>query len=374
MARRDTVLIILPSLTLGGCETQGLFYAKAIDASGLGRPLFVNLGREGELVPLLKLRGFDWINFDNARFHHAGRLGKLVFLLRLCIALRKTRPSVIIAQSHWPNLFAGVVWRFTGAGKFFWIQGSLDSGIDMTVWEQFAIRMRPTYLANSRACSDFIVQRHGLHEAPGIIYNGLRIPEKVVRTQHGPLQLLMVANFFPEKDHATVLRAFAVLLQEFPDARLHFVGKGPGTSLQMNEMKALACDLKLSGKVIFHGPVKNVTRLLRMADIGILSTFSEGLSNSLLEYMAYGLPVVATDIAPNREALGSDNDPWLFTPGDAPALAALLLRLCGDSGLRTQLGGRNRQQAIAQFSLPVFNDRFVQKLGLSSPIARSEPS
>ncbi|MDP1591094.1 MAG: glycosyltransferase family 4 protein, partial [Prosthecobacter sp.] len=256
----------------------------------------------------------------------------------------------------------------------FWIQGSLDSSIDMTVWEQFAIRMRPTYLANSEACLAFIMQRHGLKKLPGLIYNGLRIPEEIVRTQIEPLQLLMVANFFPEKDHATVLRAFALLLQGFPDARLHFVGKSPGNSLQMNEMKALACDLRLSGKVIFHGPVDNVATLLQLADIGILSTFSEGLSNSLLEYMANGLPVVATDIAPNREALGSDNDPWLFTPGDAAALAALLQRLCGDSELRTQLGDRNRQQAIARFSLPVFNERFIRELNMALGAETTEAS
>lgn len=374
MGPRDTVLIVLPSLTLGGCETQGLFYAKAIASSGYGRPLFVSLGREGELVPLLKRQGFRFITLNSTPSQQSGRLNKLLFFVRFAVALRKTRPKAIIAQSYWPNLLTAVVWRFTGAKRFFWIQGSLDTTIDMTIWERFAMHMHPTYLANSEACRSFIMRRHGLKDVPGLIYNGLRFPDKVVRTPDGPLQLLMVANFFPEKDHATVLMAFVQLLKEFPDARLHFVGKGPGTALQMNEMKALACDLKLSGKVIFHGALRNVGPFLRLADIGILSTRSEGLSNSLLEYMAYGLPVVATAIAPNLEALGDENAPWMFTPGDVDALTALLLRLCRDSELRAQLGQHNRQEARSRFALPVFSERFIRELNRTEGAETAEAS
>lgn len=372
MARRDTFLIVLPSLTLGGCETQGLFYAKAIADTGLGTPLFVNLGREGELVPLLQLNGFKFITVNSSNYIEVGRWGKLIFLIRFCITLRKTRPLAIIAQSHWPNLFAGIVWRFTGAKKFFWIQGSLDHTIQMTVWEQIAIWMRPTYMANSKASSDFIVHQHRLRSEPDIIYNGLKIPDKVGRHKLGPLQLVMVANFFPEKDHATVLHAFALLLKDFPDARLHLVGKSPGNSLKMKEMKALACDLRLSSNVVFHGAVKNVTPLLRMADIGILSTYSEGLSNSLLEYMAYGLPIVATNIAPNEEALGRDNAPWLFSPGDVLTMTTLLKKLCSDDELRLNVGDHNHQQAMARFSLKVFSARFIT--GLQESLQSDPPA
>jgi glycosyltransferase involved in cell wall biosynthesis len=74
-----------------------------------------------------------------------------------------------------------------------------------------------------------------------------------------------------------------------------------------------------------------------------------------MEYMAFGLPVLATDIAPNREALGDVNTPWLFPIGDVETLSNKLKTLCLDEALRIQLGQQNRNQAEQRFSLMQFN-------------------
>jgi len=359
---KDIYLIVLPSLTLGGCETQGLFYARIIANSGDGTPIFVNLGREGELVPLLDFYGFKYFNFNSNPFYQTGRFQKIFILLQLALLLRKYNPKHIIAQSYWPNLFAGVVWRFTGAKRFFWIQGSVDSELGMTIWEKIAKVFRPTYLSNSMASWEFIKKRHNLELKSPIIYNALDIPEIRPKGKTECIQLIMVANFFPEKDFETLLKAFSKTLETYPNCVLHLVGKSPGNDLKMNRMKALAFDLKLGCKVIFHGPVKDVSQLLRNADVGILSTFSEGLSNSLLEYMAYELPIVATTIAPNKEALGENNFRWLFIPKDVVKLTELLLELCFDESLRKEIGKKNRERAIELFSFNAFQERFLEIL------------
>ena len=359
---KDIYLIILPSLTLGGCETQGLFYARIIANSRVGTPIFVNLGREGELVPLLEFYGFKYFTVNSSPFYQSDRFQKIFILLKLSLLLRKYQPKHIIAQSYWPNLFSGVVWRFTGAKRFFWIQGSVDSELGMTIWEKIAKIFRPTYLSNSMASWEFIKKRHDLKSNSPIIYNALDIPELHPKEKKECLQLIMVANFFPEKDFETLLRAFSKTLETYPNCMLNLVGKSPGNDLKMNRMKALAFDLKLGRKVIFHGPVKDVSELFRSADIGILSTFSEGLSNSLLEYMAYGLPIVATNIAPNKEALGENNFRWLFTPKDVVKLTALLSELCSDESLRKEIGKKNRERAIELFSFEAFQERFLNIL------------
>jgi glycosyltransferase involved in cell wall biosynthesis len=356
---KDTYLIVLPSLTLGGCETQGLFYARIISDCGIGTPIFVSLGREGELVPLLKHYNFKYFSFNSAKFHQSGRFKKILLIIEMVRFFRLLNPKYIIAQSYWPNLFAGVVWRFVGATRFFWIQGSVDSELGMTIWERLAKNCRPTYLANSQASWEFIKKRHDLRTNSPIIYNALDIPELYLKEKSECLQLIMVANFFPEKDFETLLIAFSSLIKSYPNCILHLVGKSPGSDLKMNKMKAHAFELKLGSKVIFHGPIKDVSVLLRNADIGILSTFSEGLSNSLLEYMAYGLPIVATNIDPNKEALGENNYRWLFTPKDVDKLTALLSKLCSDETLRKEIGEKNRERAIELFSFDSFQERFV---------------
>jgi glycosyltransferase involved in cell wall biosynthesis len=359
---KDIYLIVLPSLTLGGCETQGLFYARIIANSRVGTPIFVNLGREGELVPLLDFYGFKYFSVNSSPFYQSGRFQKIFILLRLAIALKKYKPKHIIAQSYWPNLFTGVVWRFTGATRFYWIQGSVDSELGMTIWEKIAKVFRPTYLSNSMASWEFIKKRHHLKVQSPIIYNALDIPELHPKEKTECIQIIMVANFFPEKDFETLLIAFSNTLETYPNSILHLVGKSPGNDLKMNRMKALAFDLKLGPKVIFHGPIKDISDLLRNADIGILSTFSEGLSNSLLEYMAYGLPIVATNIAPNKEALGENNYRWLFIPKDVVKLTELLSELNSDESLRKEIGKKNRERAIELFSFNAFQDRFLEIL------------
>ena len=218
--------------------------------------------------------------------------------------------------------------------------------------------MKPAYLANGKVPAAFISQRHGVsqNEIP-IIHNALEIPEKQISAGAETINILMLANFFPEKDHATVLRAFAEITDEFPNARLHFAGAAPGAGKGLLEAKALAYDLGLCGNVIFHGTVSNPSELLLQAHIGILSTRSEGFSNALMEYMAYGLPVIATDIEANRDALGEENVPWFFPVEDTEKLAELMRLLLKDESTRSAIGRRNYALARERFAMSRFEEQ-----------------
>jgi glycosyltransferase involved in cell wall biosynthesis len=102
----------------------------------------------------------------------------------------------------------------------------------------------------------------------------------------------------------------------------------------------------LEDRVKFHGTVVHPHEFLLEADIGILSTYSEGFSNSIMEYMVYGLPVAATSIPPNQEALGEDYPLGFFNPNDAHGLASILETLMNNPKLRQELGERNRQRVM----------------------------
>lgn len=369
MARRDPYLIIIPSLTLGGAERQALAYACAIRDLGIGQPMVIGLGRSGELTQALEKERIAFQTLPAQGFINGGRAAKAWALLQWTWQLRKLRPHTIIAFTHWPNVLCGMAWRWTGAKRFFWNQRSVDGGLGITAWERLAMRGRPQYLSNGLAGAQFIAQRHELPQgAVSIVPNAIELPaHSSTKRPDGPLQLLMLANFFPEKDHATVLRALAAYMQR-PDAQpvhLHLIGAAPGRSPQMAETKALAFDLGLSGCVTFHGTVKDMHPHLEGADIGILSTRSEGMSNAILEYMAYGLPVIATDITANREALGEQNAEWLFPVGDVEALANLLTTVIAHPD-RATIGTNNRKYVEGRHAVAIFEQCLNEALSTSS--------
>jgi glycosyltransferase involved in cell wall biosynthesis len=356
MKTPETILFILPSLTKGGAEKQALCYAKAIRDQGAGKPVIIGLGKQGELIADLEREQIPFYSFQASPFFGSSRLKKIIILLRYRAFLRKLRPQTIIAFTYWPNVLTGLVWRLAGGKNFYWNQRSVDALLPLTFWEKMAMRSKPKYLANGIAPASFIEKRHNLPKGSvKIIYNALEFHEGCTPPDTDTLNLLMLANFFPEKDHATVLRAFARIAPEFPDACLHFAGAAPGRSTGLLEAKALAYDLSLCGRVVFHGAVSDPGTLLSRVHVGILSTRSEGFSNALMEYMAYGLPVLATDIEANRDALGPQNEPWLFPVGDADKLAALLRALLSDESLRNSLGRQNRTFAEERFDMNRFN-------------------
>lgn len=112
---------------------------------------------------------------------------------------------------------------------------------------------------------------------------------------------------------------------------------------------ALAAELKLSDNVHFAGPVTDVAGLLTAADVSVFSSRSEGCPNAVLESMAAGLPVAATDNAGVREVLGPGAAAFLTPSGDADSLADVLIRMANDPGLCARAGQENRARIRSNY-------------------------
>ncbi|XAM01485.1 glycosyltransferase [Phycisphaeraceae bacterium D3-23] len=158
--------------------------------------------------------------------------------------------------------------------------------------------------------------------------------------------VVQAARFHPVKDHATALRAWRRVHAELPSARLVLLGDGP----LRGELEALAAELGIAGTVRFMGRVPDVRGLLPGADVALLSSLSEGLSVTLLEAMAAGLPVVATGVGGNPE-LVADGVTGLLAPREDPAaLAAHLAALLTDAPRRATLGAAGRSRLLKHFT------------------------
>ena len=186
-------------------------------------------------------------------------------------------------------------------------------------------------------------------------YNGVSLPELgtcsppplSMQSHRSDVWIGVVANLTPVKRHDLIVRAFAQLLGAGPQvaARLILLGEGP----QRSQLEQLAQALGVGNSVQFEGAVADVDSYLRHLDIGVLCSDREGLSNAILEYMAYGLPVVATKVGGNSELVTASNG-FVVPPNDVDALTAALSTLVGDANLRARLGDSSREKAHRSFS------------------------
>ena len=154
----------------------------------------------------------------------------------------------------------------------------------------------------------------------------------------------MLAHLHPGKDHATLLRAWRIVLDECgrEGPVLLLAGRPSGTEAAV---KSLAFDLELGRSVRFLDDVEDVDGVLAASDVAVLSSRSESRPHALLESAAAGLPFVATDVPGIREAVGAHQTPYLAPPEDAARLAQVLVELISQPALRTELGRENRRNA-----------------------------
>jgi glycosyltransferase involved in cell wall biosynthesis len=211
-------------------------------------------------------------------------------------------------------------------------------------------------VANSRQVANHVAARERVPISKlKVIYNGVAMTEAalprptpaVFGTHPDDLWIGLVGSLTPVKRHDLLIKAFAQLMAEVPSraVRLIFLGEGP----EHERLAALAHECGIAERLHFEGAVGDVESYLRHLDIGVLCSDREGLSNAILEYMAQGLPVVATDVGGNAELVSAENG-LLVPADDANALAGALKQLVMDDAGRRAMGVASRDKARRSFS------------------------
>lgn len=160
------------------------------------------------------------------------------------------------------------------------------------------------------------------------------------------LSILYVGRLHASKGLDVLLESLARLPQALV-WRLTLVGSGPAHAVLTRQVESLG----LKKQVLFTGEVTNVTPYLQQADIFVLPSHTEGISNALLEAMAAGLPCVATDNAGNRRILTHGETGLLVPVNDAESLADSLTSLLTDARLRERLGRAGRHCVETRFNI-----------------------
>ena len=181
------------------------------------------------------------------------------------------------------------------------------------------------------------------------VHNGMPDVPSRLRSEPGrtPPRLIMVARFSAQKDHPTLFRALAGLLDQ--PWEMDLVGDGP----LMGEMKGLARELGLEQRVRFLGQRMDVAELLAQAQVSVLATNWEGFPLSILESMRAGLPVIASAVGGIDEAVIDEETGCLVPRGDVIRLRQRIERLLTAPLLRTRMGVGARHRYEQQFTLDV---------------------
>ena len=189
-----------------------------------------------------------------------------------------------------------------------------------------------------------IVSFYGMEpEKVPVIYNGVDLSRCLPKTGYGlsdPVQLLHIGRFNHQKNHRGLLEAFALILAQVPNCRLHLLGDG---ELQQ-DVEAYADQLGLRENISFHGSQSDVYPYLQKADVFLLPSKFEGMPMTIIEAMGTGLPVVATAVGGVPDMLRSGESGMLVSQ-EPREVADAVLKLLQQEELRRTLGENARKDS-----------------------------
>lgn len=369
--------ILVDGLQVGGSERQAMLLARALRDCGHAA-LILSLRGWGPLAEAYRAEGIP-VEAVTLRYPYCWwRLP--VNGVRALWLMRRHRPAVLIGFDSVPNLYAAWLGRVLGLERVIWFQR--NAGLDRPpgVMERWALRHVGRFAANSPAGIDFLADRVGIERSRiALIPNGVEMPRarrpagawrrRLGVPPDAPLAC-MVANLHAPKDPLTLLEAWSRLrlMVDATAAPPHLVLAGRPDALAAQVRHAIKAS-GLSAVVHMTGCIDDPASLLADCDLAVFSSTSEGTPNSILEAMAMGLPVVATDLPGIRAALGGCSQECLVPARDVEAWAACLGRLMKDPGLRKALGDRNRLRARECFSIKTYADSVLALCGLEGKVA-----
>jgi len=274
--------------------------------------------------------------------------------------IKEISPDVIHVHNPTCLFYTAMAVKLAGRGKIVFTQ----HGLAKKSWKMVkALRFLSRFITKAVAVSDdiagYLEDSYGVNkERIKIIING--IDENVYKSDqsrsqdikekfnlNGEYVIGHVARLSPEKDQATLLKAFCKVNSEMERVKLVIVGDGPLKDSLRSKVKSL----KLEDKVLFLGSRNDVQELMNMFDLFVLSSIREGTSLTLLEAMAAGLPIVATKVGGNADVVIDKKTGLLVPPKEPDKLAEAVINLLKDNGLRKKMGKEGRKMVEEKFCL-----------------------
>lgn len=365
MPRPLRIMHVVDSLGKGGLETGLVNIIERLDSARFEHVVYAmrGLGPNADRLPQDRVKVICMNKKDTDGPSQVRALAR---------AIRELAPDIVHSR-NWAAIEAVLAGRWVRSGAVVHSEHGLESDASTPEpWRRICFRRLAFELADrvlsvSYQLGDLHARRTGFpRHRISVIHNGVDgrrfFPDPLARARvreemgipEKALCIGCVGNLFPVKDHMTVLRAVARLAETSLDWRLLMIGAGPELSRLQDFVNA---HWSWKQRVSFLGASNRVSELLRAMDVYVLCSAAEGISNSLLEAMATGLPVVVTNTGGNPEVVIEGKSGLLFPVGDFRKLADQLLQLQAKKDLRAQLGEQALRRVCEEFSI----DSMVRK-------------
>jgi glycosyltransferase involved in cell wall biosynthesis len=355
----DTCISMPDEPSKGGAEKQLYLLASSLNTAQF-RPIVVQLNPTySESSGPMKVGAIELIHLPIRRFYSLKGLGQILHLSRLAKGYGVDILHTFFEKSE---IVGWVAARLSGIP--IWITSRRDLGFKRkNIYKRifkFAARHCKRCIANCYAVKNQIIQSEGLHgEKIEVIYNGLDLTPyqnstngEALRNKLGfddHISLVgMIANFnFEIKGHRYLLEAAKTVLEKIPWVEFLLVGDGP----LRNHYEKLTHELGVEKKIHFLGERNDVPVILSNLSISVLSSTSEGLSNVILESMAAGKPVIATNVGGSREIVVDGVTGYLVPPADSQAMAKAITELLQDPDKAITMGAAGKKRVGEKFSI-----------------------
>jgi len=364
---RLQILKFLNHFSIGGTERQFVHVANRLDRSRFAVGIAC-MRREG---PLLESLSSDMPIYTYPVRGSLYSWGSVRSQFRLMRDVRRRQFDIVHTYGWYPNVFAIPASRLAMRPAI--LASIRDAGAYMTDAKiqalKFVCRIADRVLANSSAGRKWLIEQGVNDEKIEVIRNGIDLPrshERVTRFNLARREFRIptdvpvcacIGRVVSGKGIDFYLRAARIVADQGRDVRFLMIGADSVEHEYQSDLKHLARQLNVEDRVIFTGQRQDVSEILKDVDIVVHPSLTEGLSNVILEAMAAGIPVVATNVGGNPELVEDGRSGFLVPVESAGEIANAICRLLDQPEMAHAFGARARQRVIEEFTL----DRMLSK-------------
>ncbi|MES2590518.1 MAG: glycosyltransferase [Bacteroidota bacterium] len=355
------ILFVIGSLVIGGKERQCIELIKGLSQKGY----------ECELIILKNLILYPEIHTTKCKLYVLDKeLSKLKVWINIFKIINKTRPDII---QSWDTESSMYIFPFTFLLRTPFVNYCIRYGKKVKKTSKYGIISGITFFFSDFVIANSIagLEAHSLKASPKnkYIYNGYDLNRSIVNQSveqiksemklDGQYVVGMIGNFLDAKDHGTIIEAAQIIMSKRKDVSFVFMGDGH----KKDEMKKLI-QIDNLDRFIFLGKITKVEEFINVFDIQCLicntNGHAEGLSNAIMEGMAMGKPIIATDSGGNKEIVQDGVTGYIIEPFNVKVLVEKLEFLLENKTLRVSFGDKGRYRMQTHFSLETFVNNFVK--------------
>ena len=335
------------------------------------KQLLISLAKKGHRVTMVsmerhvetevELRSLGiYFRYAPCRRNRLSFFGDLMFIYKLIGLISESKPDVVVSYTIKPNVYSGIALKFNKNSRFFPVVTGLgyafqEIGMKRKVLRWLTVllhrfsfsRAEKIIVQNTHNCQ-FLIDSKITYEGSMIVIegDGVNLPSGLEKRFSGTLRFVTLARLLGEKGLRELDKAVAELKEEHPDFYIELFGPRESSPDAISNEELNQWRIKRT--LVWQGYCDDIDHLLRSSDVLVLPSYHEGMSTAVCEGIAYGLPVVGTDI-PGIQEMVEENG-YLVPPRQVAPLVDALRRLleATPDELRA-MSDRSRDIAVCKF-------------------------